>query len=318
LPDGSCGDEAQTAFVAPGGGGAACTKASPCGTLRAALATNKPVVKFDSGVVADTAQTTIDGRTVMIVAEPDAVLDCDAANATILEIRGNSDVTIADLTISGQTGLGEFAIRMIGGTPKLILLRTKVANNQGGGITSSGGTLTVSQSTLSGNQGGGISVSGVGASFSITNNFIFRNGDVDNSPFGGLNLGIAVAGTNRLEFNTIVDNRAVINSGGVVCNVATFTGANNIIARNVLAGSTTNANAQTSGACTYPSSIVQSDVTGLAFVDPEGPAPFDYHIGVGSTAVDQGVTSATTVVDVDGDARPQGAANDVGADELAP
>jgi hypothetical protein len=226
-----------------------------------------------------------------------------------------------------------------GNTAKLTLLRAKILNNtgggisasggtltvslstisanQGGGISASGGTLTVSQSTISANQGGGISV-GAGTMFRIVNNFIVRNGDPDAGTFGGLNLGIAVAGSNRLEFNTIADNRAVINSGGVVCNVPTFSAPNNIIARNALGMSTTTAGAQTAGACTYPSSKIQSDVAGLAFVDPEAPAPFDYHLTAASSAVDQAVTASDIVVDNDGDARPQGAQKDIGADEFKP
>jgi len=48
-----------------------------------------------------------------------------------------------------------------------------------------------------------------------------------------------------------------------------------------------------------------------AFVNP---AAWDYHIGLGSAARDQGVNAGVTD-DIDGDARPQGSGYDIGADE---
>ncbi|MEJ7598451.1 MAG: choice-of-anchor Q domain-containing protein [Kofleriaceae bacterium] len=320
LPDGSCADEAQVAYVAGGGSGTQCTRLTPCGTLAAGLTTMRTTIKIVTGTVKDTDTTTINGRAVTIVADPGAKLDRDG-DGVILEVRSNgADVKIFDLAITGQTGIADSAISVVpnGGAPKLSLTRVNISGNQGVGTSSTGGTLTVRQSTISANQAGGIAVSGVGATFDITNSYIFRNGDNSGSAFGGLNLGIAVAGTNRLAFNTIIDNEAAINSGGVACNVATFVGPNNIIARNQLAGSTTGVNAQTSGPCTYPTSKVQSDVAGLAFEHPDVPAPFSYKLTTGSTAIDQATTAVPIEIDHEGDPRPQGTAKDIGADEVAP
>jgi hypothetical protein len=50
------------------------------------------------------------------------------------------------------------------------------------------------------------------------------------------------------------------------------------------------------------------------FVNPEGG---DYHIGPGSAARDAGVNAGATE-DIDGDARPEGAGYDIGADEYTP
>ena len=317
MPDGSCADETNVAYVAPTGTGTTCTKATPCGTLDNGVKANRPVVKLAAGLVKDTKTTSIDGKAVTILADTGAQLDRDGDGA-VLEVKSaNADVRIYDLEITGATGIsGGDGIDLTpnGGTPKLALVRVKVDANQGLGVAATGGSLTVTQSTIATNQGGGISVSGSGATFDIRNNFIYRNGDQDAGTFGGLNLGIAVAGSNRFEFNTIVDNRAAINSGGVVCNVGTFMGPNNIIARNSLAGSTTAASAQTSGACTYPTSTIANVTTGLAFSSADA-QPYNYHLTSGSTAIDHGTTATTTTIDFDGDARPQGAADDQGADE---
>lgn len=226
---------------------------------------------------------------------------------TGLAAQGGS-VIILQSTISGNQGTG---VLMQGGA--VVLTQVTATGNTGIGINVTGGTFTLSQSTIASNAGGGVSISN--GTFDITNNFIYRNGNQDTTTLGGLNLGVAVATGNRLEFNTIVDNRAAINSGGVICNVPTFAGGNNIIARNSLAGSTTAAGAQTSGACTYPSSLVQNDVTGLMFEHPEPPAPFSYKLTAGSTAIDQALTTSDISVDADGDVRPSGAQKDIGADE---
>ncbi len=314
LPDGSCADQAQVAYVDPAGtDNTSCTKAAPCTRVSKALGTNRAHLKLkgttDEAVV-------INNQNVTLHADPGAKLT-RTSNGLLLEVKGTSHVAIYDLEISGASGSAGIGISIpAGSTGSLALTRANVTSNQGGGIVSAGGSLTVTQSTISGNQGGGISVSGVGVMFDITNTFIVRNGDNSASTFGGVSLGIAVAGANRFAFNTVADNEAAINSGGVICNVATFTGPNNIIARNALAGTTAGANAQTSGACSYPTSRIQADVNDLAFEHPDVPAPFVYKLTAGSSAVDQATTAVAVDVDNEGDLRPQGAQKDIGADEL--
>jgi hypothetical protein len=260
--------------------------------------TNNPAVSVPSGGTAKLSLTrvTIDGN-----------------QGAGLAIAGGL-ATVMQSTISGNQGGG---ISSTGGA--VTVTQSIISANPGGGISAVGGSLILSQSDVALNFNGGISVSGAGVTFDITNNFIYRNGDPDNGTFGGLSLGIGVAGMNRLEFNTITDNRAVINSGGVVCNAPSFAAPNNIIARNTLAMSTTAPAAQTTqNGCTYPTSRVQSDVAGLMFVDPEAPAPFDYRLTAGSSAIDQALTSSPIAVDHDGKPRPIGAQKDIGAFEFRP
>ncbi len=163
LPTGACADAATVAYVAPGGSGTTCTQAAPCGTLSAALLTDRAIVKFAAGVVKDTAPTVIDGRTVTILAAPGAVLDRDL-DGPILEVRNaNANVSVYDVEVSGATGTsGANAVQLVGngGSPQLRLERVTVRGNAGVGITASGGTLTVTGSTVSGNQGAGITASG--------------------------------------------------------------------------------------------------------------------------------------------------------------
>lgn len=314
LPDGSCADPLLVSYVQAGGSGSACTQSMPCGTLDDGVKANKLIVKFAAGLVADNKTTTID-RAVTILADSGAKLS-RSNPGVILEIRNDADVKIYDLEVTGGTGSADSAISIPnGGSPKLLLSGIRIDNNQGTGIIASAGSLTIARCTISRNTGGGVSVSGAGTTFDITNSFVFRNGDNSASLLGGLDLRVVAAAANRLAFNTIVDNETSIGAGGVSCAVPAFAAPNNIIARNSLAGSTTATSAQTSGACTYPTSKTQADVTGLGFEHPDVPAPFSYRLTAGSTAIDQATTPVAIDVDNEGEARPQGSQKDIGADE---
>jgi hypothetical protein len=323
LPDGSCADAGQVAYVDPAGtDNNACTKDMPCTKVAKALATNRPYVKFHG--TTNEAVTVNGGRSVTFLADEGAALTRSSGSGAIVTVSDDgTELMVYDLAIQNApntaSGIG-VVIPTASGAPSVALVRVKVSNNPGGGISSSGGTLTVSQSTISGNQGGGISVTGAGAMFLITNNFIYRNGNNSTAGFGGVDIGVTSPGASRLEFNTIVDNQATsgpLNAGGVRCSATSFAAPNNIIARNLVGASTMDSNAQTLGACTYPTSTVASSVSGLAFARPDA-MPYDYHLMSGSSAIDQATTGSTVDKDFDGDARPKGAQKDIGADEYAP
>lgn len=169
------------------------------------------------------------------------------------------------------------------GSPTLELDQCSVVN--GAGIRTEGDALLVVTRTLiAGNTGAGIQAAGPVA---ITSSVIARNGGV----------GVDIQ-DGELAFNTIVDN-----AFGVACGEGAF--PNNLIARN---------GTQTTGPCTFPTSRVQSDLSGLGLAHPDA-APFDYHLTSGSTALDAaGIAGGAAPVDFDGD--PRGAAPDIGADEL--
>ena len=60
LPDGSCAAETDVAYVTGGSGtGTTCTKAAPCATVTAALATPKATIKVTGAVVESTKLTSI-------------------------------------------------------------------------------------------------------------------------------------------------------------------------------------------------------------------------------------------------------------------
>jgi hypothetical protein len=315
LPDGSCADPANVAYVQGGGSGTACTQTQQCGTLDIALKTSRPVVKVNIGTVEDTITTTIN-RKVTIVAEPGAKLD-RANNGVILSIESDeADVAISDLEITGATGTGNPAISVqIGGAPKLSLNRVKIDRNQGAGITTaSAATLTVTRSELFTNDGPAINML-VAGTIVFINNLVHHNGRNTGTPVGGLAL-IPAAGS-RVEFNTIVDNTADTGAssvGGVSCN-ASFAAPNNILFRNK-GGST--GIVQSAGTCDFAGSYRSGvETNDPGFADPMN-APYDYHLTSTTPATILDAAGACTVPDFAGLPRPVGAACDRGAYEFRP
>ena len=314
LPDGSCAEEGDVAYV--GGSGATdndqCTMTVPCTKVSKALATSRTFVKF-SGTTNE--QVTLTNRNVTFLADPGAKLT-DMTNGILVRIDGTSEVAIYDLEVSGASGASNPGISLQpGNTASLSLRRVTISGNQGGGITTSGGSLTISQSTISSNQGGGIIMATAGA-VDITNSFIHHNGNTVGASAGGLSLRPMVG--SKVEFNTIIDNQANLgaaSAGGVFCDTNGFIAANNLIFRNTGGPS---GNVQTFGNCMYGNSFNMpgsgaSDNT-PAFANPNS-EPYDYHLTTSSPSSVLDAAGACSTSDFDGEARPAGGACDLGADE---
>ncbi len=326
LPDGSCGSDANVAYVAANGTGTICSLSAPCSTLAAALAKNKAFVKVAAGdVVKDPQATIIDGKTVTILAEAGAKLSRDGNNA-VVEVRGLADVRIFDLEITGASGAGGHGIDLSdSGSPKLSLTRVKLTGNQGLGLRAQGGSVTVLQSSIANNSGGGISVSGVGTSFSIADNFITYNGralGAQASLIGGVAITSNTTGS-KFERNTVAfkESSGSTFRGGASCNAALVGASGNLLFRNsepdgtggLKNDATTQANL--TGGCPFGNSFsAATDAANLGFKSPLI-APFDFHLTASSPTSIRDAGGMCSGTDVDGDPRPQGAACDLGADE---
>ena len=317
LPDGSCGTEMNVAYVDPSGtANAMCTKAMPCSTVAAALATNRPFVKFHGTT---TEQVTVNNESVTWLADSGATLT-ETTSGVIVQVTGTSTLTIYDLTIADALGSTGAGISLpAGNSATLALKRATVTGGGGVGIMCTGGTLTVSQSTISANTGGGISMTGAGTAFDISNNFIYRNGNTVSASVGGISA-IPSSGS-KLEFNTIVDNQAnagAASAGAVFCDQSGFIASDNLIFRNT--GGTAG-NVQTFGNCTYGNSYVQpgsSTVDNTPMFAHPNTTPFDYHLTASTPNTILDAAGACTGTDFDGDTRPIGVACDLGADEYKP
>ncbi len=323
LPEGRCAEPDEVAYVKAGGTGAPpCAKGAPCGTLQEGITAanaSRPVIKISgTGTLADDQTTTIDGKAVTILADPGAKLD-RTGDGVILEVRNaGADVRIYDLEITGASGgVGDVGISIAaGGMPKLALTRAKVTNNTGGGISASGGMLTVSQSTILGNTGGGILISGT--QFDITNSIIVKNGG-PNSGLGGIQVnGIVGNGTRRFEFNTVAQNQATTGiTPGVLCSAVAmpFVLTNSIVYDNGTGIQVEGANCS----WTY-SDIGPTAAPGTGNIN--APPMFvnamqsNFHLQSGSPVKDAADPAASLAIDIDGDTRPQGDGRDMGADEI--
>lgn len=318
LPDGSCAAEGDVAYVdGTAGAGTTCTKSAPCKTMTAAATTAKATVKL-KGATSEPAGFTVGASIRRVFGAANAQI----ATATVTPIvvaSANTNIEFHQVTIGNEPGIQPPACILInaGTTATVKVFGGKVYGCQlGVSNASSTGTLALDGVTVTGNTSGGIQVSG--GSFAITNSMVHHNGS-STSNIGGVKLDVAPS-TSTFAFNTVVDNDAAAGQtrgGGVLCDVAAFSMLNNIIARNRANSDANAATAQTSGQCQSQTSSIQSDFTGLNFKSAVI-APFDYHLLVGSKAIDAAATTSIVVLDIDGDTRPQGAGKDQGADEYKP
>lgn len=210
--------------------------------------------------------------------------------------QGPVTLSLSDVLLTSNASDGLSALQST-----LTIQRSEFSNNGGNGITSTSSPLSCDRCRITTNHGG-YGLSTQGSNYAITNSFIVRNDGI------GALLGAVVA-EGKFDFNTVVDN-----VGGVhLVNAPTsaFLSHDNLVIRN--GASNVDFSGCTPSPCSSPGSIIADSAATLHFVSPDA-QPYDYHLGAGSVAIDA-ATSTVTVHDFDGDARPKGAARDVGADE---
>lgn len=207
-------------------------------------------------------------------------------------------INISDSTINNNASGGGPYAAIYANSGSITISRSTITSNPAGGIASFGAAVNISQSTISYNQAGGIIMNAT-IPFDIRNNFIVQNGN-NSSDVGGINVNPQQG--SKLEFNTIVDNKAMVAGAGVYCSIS-YSIPNNLIF--------SNASGQISSACTARNSVLVDP--GAIFKSP----PSDYHLSAAAPirTIRDAVDCPGTAMDVDGDARPSGAKCDLGADE---
>ncbi|HRC58508.1 MAG TPA: right-handed parallel beta-helix repeat-containing protein, partial [Kofleriaceae bacterium] len=251
--------------------------------------------------------TVIDGKTVTIVGGANAKVTRTMGGDTgnVIRVTGASTLVLRGLEVSGGDGDG---VEVAGGT--VTIASCKLQNNKGLGLNISDGAVTVTGTVIGGNDDGGIFVAN-NRKLEITNSFIVKN-----TADGGLRMAKPGAGS-KIEFNTIVDNtggNGSADAGGVFCDDSTFTARYNIIFRNV--GGPNPGTVQTFGSCKFENSFIMPG-TGAGDERLKFKSANDYHLTAMSPAEVRDVAGVvcTGLTDYDGDARPQGTACDLGADE---
>lgn len=320
--DGACASESEIAYSEPGGGDmTGCTKAQRC-SLAHAVTLNSRYILLAPGTYTSTATITLAGTVSLIggSAKPNLTRSTQGPIVTI----NQGDVSLERVKISGAIGASTlpygYGIDCPSnpGARHLKLVDVDVTQNASVGVSADKCTVDVIHSTFVSNGADGISIIDGGGT--IERSLAASNGADGIRADGGVYVirnvfsyrnafsGFDVTGNQGsvIEFCTAADNANI----GIKCGNATggFAFPNNISVRNPLGNTETG--------CTYPGSIISDTVTGLAFKNSETP-PYDYHLTAGSIAIDAAIQS-TVNVDYDGDARPNGAGRDVGADEFVP
>lgn len=268
--------------------------------------------------------------------------DNSAANGAGIFFNGGANHAIADSIIRNNTATGDFG----GGAvfvqnTSLSLSGTAILDNsaagRGGGIYSNGANVQYHGCTMAGNLS-----SGIGGAMYLTS--AASTAYVENSVIAGNrgSEGGAVftnGGPLTIINSTVADNRATSGNGGAfrTSNTTAMTVRNSILWGNLAAGAGHIAYFN-GGTLTVSDSIIASGNDGVLTNAPyiEGNIgtdfsgylsendPFfvdsahgDYHIEPVSDAVDHASAAYAPVNDIDDDSRPQGGADDIGADEYA-
>jgi hypothetical protein len=317
--DGSCEDESRVSYVSVGAAGTTCTKSDPCpfNTAMGLVPSGKPVIHMDAGTYVGnfliSQNATVVGRGAVLEATSGMIVAVSPAKVATVELLALQSAPAGTGVSGAQLGTGA----------SLTLAGCDVGGTEGVGISvPNGGSLIVSRTRVHDNVFGGIAIGSPTTSslLDMTNSLVYLNGGATMSQNVG---GVSISGTllpgSRIDFDTIVDNGAnnfaSAHAGGIVCDIASFSITNSIIAHNAVGQSYTAANANTFGMCAVTSGdLVQNELDTLLFKDT---ANHDYHLTAGTPA--EGHAIATSIaIDIDGDHRPQGTGFDTGADELTP
>jgi hypothetical protein len=341
LPDGSCASPLDVLYVSPTGSDlATCMPDDHCSLARALALIDgtKSTIRLDPAHYNLMAAVVLP-RDLHLVGRG-AILDRNAAGSgEVIDIAPGTHISIDYVTVTGGDGASGDGIDCNQAT--LTLREVTIQGNGGSGISTSGCQLVLSHSQLLNNQGAGIVtamasdvvlvrslVTGnafVGLDFVLTtydieNNVIVKNGGPNG--LGGVFISQVLPGSvgrRVFAFNTVSQNSGPFgNVSGVLCDQTInvpLAMTSNLVVNN--AGS-----AQVSGgACVWTySDIAPGPVPGTGnlsadplFVDP---VHSNFHLQLASPARDAADPAATLAVDLDGDARPQGAGRDMGADEI--
>ncbi|OEU75632.1 MAG: hypothetical protein BA864_02630 [Desulfuromonadales bacterium C00003093] len=246
-----------------------------------------------------------------------------------------SNLIIRDNTTVGYAGGGLYVSQVPELTISDSIIRDNTSDKNGGGVFNDASTIDFIRSSITGNTasdlGGAITHSNSTSNASFENCIVADN-RATQAGMASLNGGIF-----DIVNSTIADNQATgSNSGAIYNQFATVTIRNSILWGNQAATDSHIAHFN-GGSMTITDSIIQGgddgDFTNAPFFggnvvpvvsgftsgnDPLFVGSGDYHIQAFSSAIDNASATYAPALDIDGQNRPQAAADDIGADEYYP
>lgn len=236
-----------------------------------------------------------------------------------LWVSNSSNATVIDAVFANAVGGSTADGARCESSATMRLVRVRVRNNQAMGVDGDDCTaIRIERSTIESNDFGGVSIRDSG--FALTNNFIFKNGDVQDSTFGGVEISNSGSfSPQTFEHNTVASNQAQSNTPtGVGCTNSTIRPRWNIVWGGVTSGTLV----QVAGNCVWNDNDIQGGFAGNNMdVDPQfinpNPSVADFRL-MGTSLLEGAATGSTLGIDHEDDSRPQGSGPDIGADEIAP
>jgi hypothetical protein len=344
LPDGACAAPLDVLYVAPDGSDTAtCMPGDHCSLVRALALIDgtKSTIRLDPARYSLPGALTLPDDLHLVGRGAAIDHSAESSGGGVLDLAAGTSISLDYITVQGGDGSAGFGIRcvdaalalrevtirgnagpgVVGSGCALAISHAEISGNGGIGITATDGTLALARSRVTGNRGGGVAVTR--ASYDLENDIIAGNGDAA-SLFGGVLITqINASADHVFAFNTVARNLAAQGmAAGVLCGVvaAPLAFASSIVVDN--------AGLQVDGGnCTWaysdlaPASPPGSGGgagAGNRSIDPlfVDPAHDNFHLQIASPVRDAADPAATLAVDIDGDARPQGPARDMGADEI--
>ncbi len=315
---GACIDEEDVLYVSSDGTGENCTRSDPCGSIQdaqASASSGRNWILMAAGSYVETVD--VDGDVLRIVAD-----GADLRPATIdspaFAVGGGADLWISGLRIHDADGAGDgpgdgVYCTNSGGGSTLLLDRVLIEANDDQGVDGNSCDITITRSIVSDNRHGGLDFDSV--DFDVTNNFITTNGSG-----GVVSAGVLIDKNpptrGRMEHNTIVANiNPSGNPSGIVCVlVGNAIGLRN----NIVFGNQGSATQVEGSNCQHTYSLIGPNGApgdGNIQTPPSFVSETDFHLAQGSSGIDAAAES-DLAVDFDGQPRPGGDDNDIGADEL--
>lgn len=329
---GACAPESEVVYVRQMNSSDAndCSKATPCTTLNRAVAAvtadkeNKHFIRILDNLNYG-ENLSLSNVAVTIIGNDGTRLTAPTDGQPAIVVGAATSLSLDTLTIR-STGNAADGIRCREDDSSLRIENATIRDNTNVGLDVFGCQLIVERSVISGNLGGGVRISD--APFTIINSYILANGS-GTSQFGGMVISSnTVADPQLLAFNTILNNNASgsADTRGVDCALPTASPLR--ATSNILRGGAGGLALLALDNCDWvhsnieelPAELMAAEKNNIDDACDIAPGTDNLpRIGAASMCKERGEPGTGIDVDYDGDPRPDGSGADkpdIGADEI--